>query len=124
MTIQTLGKAALESRLIDLLRVHCVIDEALSGLDRNEFKNFSRLNRSHGDLIVKENCARRFGRDIRELKTRFREHENLRIDVEVKLLQQTAKIAPSVGCIFEIRITVFDSFRKKRYRIIEVRRLR
>src|SRR5262245_58957180 len=73
MAIQTLGKAGLESRLIDLLRVHRVIDEALRGFDRNEFENFSLLNRSHGDLVIEKNCARRFGRNIRQLKTRFRE---------------------------------------------------
>jgi len=79
------------------------------------------LNGSYGDAVIEVNRARRFRPNFRQLKTCFRKHQNLRIDIDVEMVQQIGKISPSIRIVAQLRFSTFDLFSEKTDGILQVR---
>src|SRR5215510_12980979 len=124
VTVQALAKTPLESRPLGLHGIHCVEDETLSRIERDYFEYTSVFNRSYSDAVIEVNRARRFRPNFRQLKTCFRKHQNLRIDIDVEMIQQIGKISPSIRVVAQLRFSIFDLFCEKTDGILQFRYMR
>src|SRR5579871_2613258 len=101
--------AAAELGFVGFFRVQRVKNDALPGVKRGQLEHVAALDEANRDLVIEVARPRRARRDFGELDARFREDQDLRIDVDPELMEYRGKIARAVRVVLEFDLPGFEA---------------
>ena len=117
MALQTFAPAV-ESGLGGLLYVERIEYDALLWIERRQLKHVAVLHGAYRYVVVEKQRARRPRGNLCTLKARFREHQQLRIDVDFEILQQRRQITQTAGSEIQLQLAALYLFGQARDRIV------
>src|SRR5207237_155947 len=112
MTTRALGVAAQEPRLARSRGFERIKDDALRRVERGQL-DVAALGIPDKDVVVEIDGARRFGTNKVRVKAGFGEHQQLRVDVHVEVLEQTGQKALSILLVLEFHLPLLDLLPEK-----------
>jgi hypothetical protein len=108
--------------MIGLLHVKRVKNHAPIRIERGKLENLAAGYIAKRYVVIEKDGARIFGRDDSLLKAGFREHQHLRIRVNVKLLKKTGQVTET-RAIFESGFASSEPLIETRHGVVRFSRV-
>jgi hypothetical protein len=87
-------------------------------IERSDFQDVAVPDESHRHIVIEVNRARRPRADLIRLSTGFREHQRLRIRIDIELLEDRRQIAQAVGNRLEFHLAALQALLQTRHGVI------